>query len=183
MIRRPPRSTLFPTRRSSDLTTGTGAVNVTDSAGNTYTIDRDQNDGSQGDRVLLFSARNVRPLPAGGTISLSFPSAAECHASADEFTGLAALDRAAAAWGTTAALSSGATAPTSQAAELLFGVVGNESGAVAATWSSGWTGLPALTVSTDRLGAGYQVSNAVGPFAATGLISGTWMAAIAAYTS
>src|SRR5438093_3028629 len=71
MIRRPPRSTLFPTRRSSDLTTGTGAVNVTDSAGNTYTIDRDQNDGSQGDRVLLFSARNVRPLPAGGTISRS----------------------------------------------------------------------------------------------------------------
>src|SRR5439155_12333634 len=121
------------------------------------------------------------PLPVGGTITVSYPTAAQGYASADEFAGLVALDTGAAAFAKSTAYNSGMTAPTSQAGELLFGVVGNESG-IAPTWAAGWSPLPGVAIGSDRLGAAYQVSGAPGQFAASGTISGTWMAAIATHT-
>ena len=163
-------------------TSTTGAVNVTDSAGNTYALDRDQNDSSAGDRVLVFSSLKAGSLPAGGTIRITYPSAAECHASADEFSGLAARDRVASAWGASSGFNSGLTATTTQSGELLFGAVGNESGG-SPTWAAGWNALPLLAVSSDHLGAAYRVSSGTGQFAASGTVSGTWMAAITTYTT
>src|SRR5206468_13117928 len=50
----------------------TGSVGVTDGAGNLYTLDRDQNDGSANDRTLVFSSKNVHALAAGGTLRVTY---------------------------------------------------------------------------------------------------------------
>src|SRR6266571_4651866 len=50
-----------------------GAVSATDTAGNVYRIDRDQNDSSDGDRTLVLSALNVKAIPAGGQLTLVLP--------------------------------------------------------------------------------------------------------------
>ena len=162
-------------------TTITGAVSVTDGVGNTYTLDRDVNDGSARDRVLIYSARNAISLPSGGRITITYPTSAECHASADEFAGLVSLDTGAGAFATSTSFNSGNTATTAQPTELLFGVVGEESGTTP-VWASGWTALPVLSIGTDRIDAAYRVSSATGQFAASGTASGTWMAGIATYT-
>ena len=160
--------------------TSTTAAKVVDSAGNTYALDRDLNDGSAGDRVVVFSATNAKALPSGGTITITYPSSAECNASADEFTGIAALERAASAFATSTSFNSGASGTTSQASELIFGVVGNESGN-APVFAAGWTALPTLSIVDDRLTVAYQVASTTGSFTASGTISGTWMAAVLAY--
>lgn len=160
----------------------TGAVSVSDAAGNAYSIDRDQNDAGAGDRVLVISARNVQPLPAGAHITFTFPKSAQFHITVDEFAGVVAVDKKASAWATGTTFNSGSTPVTSQPSELLFGVVGNESG-IGPTWASGWTALPTLSISNDRLGAAYRFASATGQFSASGSISGTWMAAIVTYTT
>ena len=160
----------------------TGAVSVTDTVGNSYSVDRDQNDAGAGDRVLVLSARSVQALPSGGHITFTFPKSAQYHITVDEFAGVVALDKSASAWATSTTFNSGATPTTSQPDELLFGVVGNESG-IAPTWASGWTGLPTLSIGSDRLGTAYRVASATGQYSASGSISGTWMAAIVTYTA
>jgi PKD repeat protein len=160
----------------------TGAVIVTDPAGNQYSIDRDQTDGTDGDRLVVASARNVGAIASGGIIKVTFPTYAEYHISIDEFSGVVAADRSASAWAKSSSFNSGSTATTSQAADFLFGVVGNESGAVS-TFAGGWTALSSLDISSDHLRAGYQVTTAAGSFAATGTSGGTWMAAVVAYTT
>ena len=160
--------------------TSTTAANVVDSAGNTYALDRDQDDGSAGDRVLLFSATSAKSLPSGGTITITYPSSAECNASVDEFTGIGTLERAASAFATGTTFNSGASGTTSQASELILGVVGLESGN-APVFAAGWTALPTLSIVDDRLTLAYQIASSVGSFTASGTISGTWMAAVLAY--
>src|SRR5205085_9675574 len=118
----------------------------------------------------------------GGHITVTFPKSAQYHITVDEFAGVVALDRTASAWATGTTFNSGATSTTSQPNELLFGVVGNESG-IAPTWATGWTALPTLSHGSDRLGAAYRVANATGQYSASGSISGTWMAAIVTYTA
>ena len=44
--------------------------------------------------------------------------------------------------------------------------------------ASGWKALPVLPVSSDYLGAAYQMATATGAYAATGTTSGQWMASI-----
>jgi PKD repeat protein len=160
----------------------TGTVTIADPAGNQYSIDRDQTDGTDGDRLVVASARAVASIASGGIIKVTFPTYAEYHISIDEFAGVVAPDRSASGWAKSSSFNSGSTATTSQATDLLFGVVGNESGAVS-TFASGWTALPSLDISTDHLRAGYQVTTAAGSFAATGTTGGTWMAAVVAYTT
>ena len=75
------------------------------------------------------------------------------------------------------AFSSGAAPVTTQARDVLIGVVGIESGKVPA-WATGWTSLPALSVSTDFLDTAYQMAAAAGAYAASGTTSGQWMASI-----
>jgi titin len=160
----------------SSTTSLTSAVTATDTAGNSYVVGRDTNDGSAGDRTLVLVSVGVKALAAGGQITVTYPSSAETHVSVDEFSGLTAIDTTAGATGTTSAFSSG-TATTTQATDVLIAVVGTETGK-APTWASGWTALPVLSVSTDYLDTAYQMATAGGSYAATGTISGQWMASI-----
>jgi fibronectin type 3 domain-containing protein len=155
----------------------TGSVGVQDSAGNSYLIGRDVNDGSSGDRTVVFVATNVKALAAGTSITLSYPSAGETHLAVDEYSGVTGIDTSAGASASGTAFSSGVAPPTTQATDLLVGAVGAESGTTP-SWSAGWTGLPALAISSDYLGAGYRVATAVGSYAASGNVGGQWMAAI-----
>jgi hypothetical protein len=159
-------------------TSTTGAVSATDSAGNSYVIARDTNDGSGGDRTVVLDSTGVKALAAGGSITLTYPSAAETHVSVDEFAGVTGVDTSAGATGTASAYSSG-TATTTQAKEILIGVVGIESGK-APTWAAGWTALPVLSVSSDFLDTAYQITTATGAYSAAGTTSGQWMAGIVA---
>ena len=154
----------------------TGAVTVTDTAGNSYIVARDTNDGSAGDRTVLLASVGVKTLAAGGSITLTYPSSAETHVSVDEFSGITGVDSSAGASGTAAAFSSG-TATTTQATDVLVGVVGVESGK-SPTWASGWTRLPVLSVSSDYLSTAYQIATAAGSYAAAGTTSNQWMASI-----
>ena len=119
----------------SSTTRRTGAVSATDSAGNTYVVARDINDGSGGDRTVVLVGVSVKALAAGGSITLTYPSSAETHVSVDEFSGITGIDTSAGATGTTAAFSSGTAPATTQAADVLIGTVGIESGK-APTWAT-----------------------------------------------
>jgi hypothetical protein len=161
----------------SSTTSLTGTVSAQDTAGNSYVLARDVNDGSAGDRSVVLVSVNVKALAAGSTITLNYPSSAETHISADEFAGVTAVDTSAGASGTTTAFSSGTAPATSQANEILIGSVGTESGAAPA-WSAGWTPLPTLSISSDYLDTAYRIVTAAGAYAATGTIRGQWMASI-----
>src|SRR5216684_934714 len=156
----------------------TGALFATDTAGNLYTIARDVNDGSAGDRVVVLVALNVKALAATNQITLKVPSSGEIHASADVFAGVTGIDTSAGASASTTTFSAGPVT-TSQTPEILVGAVGIESGS-SPTWAAGWSPLPALAISSDYLDSAYQVVNTTGPFSATGTTRGTWMAAIVA---
>jgi len=155
----------------------TGAVSAKDTAGNSYAVARDVNDGSAGDRTLVFTGVGVTALAAGASITLTYPSSAETHVSVDEFSGVTGIDTSAGASATTSAFSSGTAPATSQASELLIGAVGTESGS-APTWSAGWTALPTLSLSGDYLDTAYRLVTTTGSYAATGTIGGQWMASI-----
>ncbi len=155
----------------------TTAVSATDSAGNSYVVGRDTNDGSSGDRTVVLVSIGVKALAAGGSITLTYPSSGETHVSVDEFSSITGIDTSAGATGTTAAFSSGTAPATTQATDVLVGVVGIESGK-SPTWASGWTRLPVLSVSSDFLDTAYQMATAAGSYAASGTASGEWMASI-----
>jgi titin len=155
----------------------TGAVSATDSAGDSYVVARDTNDGSAGDRTVVLVSVGVKALAAGGSITLTYPSSAETHVSVDEFSGITGIDTSSGATGTTAAFSSGTAPATTQATDVLVGVIGTESGK-APTWAKGWTVLPVLSISSDYLDTVYQMATASGSYAATGTVGGQWMASI-----
>jgi hypothetical protein len=154
----------------SSTTHLTTAVSATDSAGNSYAVGRDTNDGSSGDRTVVLVSVGVKAVAAGGSITLTYPSSAETHVSVDEFSGITGIDTSAGATGTTAAFSSGPAPTTTQATDVLVGVVGIESGK-SPTWAGGWTRLPVLDTA-------YQMTTAAGSYAASGTASGEWMASI-----
>jgi fibronectin type 3 domain-containing protein len=161
----------------SSTSSTTGAVTVTDTAGNTYTVARDVNDGSAGDRTVTLVALGVKQLAAGATITATYPSSAETHLSADEFAGVSAIDTSAGATASTAAFSSGTTGTTGQPAEILIGTLGEESGSTP-IWAAGWTALPTLAISSDYLDTAYRLVTTTGTYAATGTTTGQWMAGI-----
>jgi hypothetical protein len=162
----------------STTTSLTGAVTATDSAGNSYGVARDTNDGSNNDRTLVLVSVGVKALAAGGSVTLSYPSSSETHVSVDEFSGVTGIDSTAGATGTTASFSSGSAA-SSQSTDVLIGVVGADS-ASSPTWASGWTKLPVLAISNDYLDTAYQMATAAGSYTASGTSGGQWMAAIVA---
>ena len=154
-----------------------GLVSATDSAGNTYVVARDNNDGSAGDRTVVLVSVGVKTLAPGTTITLTYPSSNETHVSVDEFSGITGIDTSAGATGTSSAFSSGTAPATTQAADVLIGTVGTESGK-APTWTKGWAALPVLSVSSDYLDTAYEFATAAGAYAASGTIGGQWMASI-----
>jgi hypothetical protein len=66
---------------------GSSALSARDTAGNAYAVARDVNDGSAGDRTVVFAAISVQTLAAGASVTLTYPSSAERHVSVDEFAG------------------------------------------------------------------------------------------------
>jgi hypothetical protein len=109
----------------------TGTISVTDSAANTYVVEVDvtQSSGSNnGVRTLIISAHSVNALASGSTITISHPSVDAKAASAIRVSGLSLspLDRTQTAIGTNTSPSSGLTATTRQAQEILIGAIGVE---------------------------------------------------------
>lgn len=63
-------------------------MTATDTAGNSYAVARDTNDGSGGDRTVVLVSVDVKAVATGGSITLTYPSSSETHVSVDEFAGL-----------------------------------------------------------------------------------------------
>ncbi|WP_460629707.1 fibronectin type III domain-containing protein, partial [Intrasporangium mesophilum] len=139
----------------------TGSVSVKDSVGNAYALVRDVNDGSGGDRVVTLVAVAVKVLPAGATVTMTYPSAAQSYAAVDELAGVTGVDVSAAAAGTGTTFSSG-PATTTAAGEVLFGSAGIESGTGTPGWAAGWSALATLNLSTDHLATAYRAAPTAG---------------------
>ena len=102
------------------------------------------------------------------------------------------LDRTSTGTGSSATPSSGATATTSQADELLIGAIGTEGpdGDAAGTWGNSFTAGPRLgttggtqTTPTSRVSLGYRIVSATGAYTAakSGITSRDWAAMIATF--
>jgi fibronectin type 3 domain-containing protein len=162
----------------SSTSSVTGALSASDTAGNLYSVGRDVNDGSAGDRLVVLVAVNVKALGATNQITLRVPSSGEIHAGADEYAGVTGIDTSAGATASSTSFSAGPVS-TTETPEILVGAVGVESGSTP-VWAAGWSGLPTLAISSDYLGSAYQIVNTSGPFTASGTTSGTWMTALVA---
>lgn len=157
--------------------TKSGAVTATDSQGNVYTTAADRTDGS-GDRTLVLTSIGTKPLSTSDTITLTYPTTGEHHVSVQEFSGVTAVDQVSSATGAAGTpFNSGATAGTSAANELVFGVAGVQGGENA-TWSSGFTAQPTLFVAEDQLATAYRIVSATGNYAATGTATHQWMSSV-----
>ncbi|HEY2796239.1 MAG TPA: right-handed parallel beta-helix repeat-containing protein [Micromonosporaceae bacterium] len=153
----------------------TGAFSAVDDAGNALTVARDIS-GPNGARVAVLYGIAHHALTTNGKITVTFPGpAATYRVTGDELAGVSAVDKTAAATGTSSAYSSGSTSTTSTPAELVFGAVAFAGGS-APVWSGGWTAESSYTVSTNGLGRAYRITSATGSFAATGSISSSWLA-------
>ena len=172
-----------------------GTVSCTDSASNTYSLDREHTNGSDtsGVRTLIFSAHNVAALVTNNTITCTHPSVGARAMSASEFSGLltsGAKDQATSATGNGTSPNSGTTATTTQPDELLIGAIGVE-GPSGDTFTpgtnyttgtrSGTSGGNALTNIT--INPEYRIVSATGAYAATATLgtSRQWSALIVTY--
>src|SRR5438445_13879570 len=129
-----------------------GGVTATDSKGNTYSLVADITNASNV-RTVILAAHNVTALVSGDTITVTHPSASLRALSANEFSGLSptsALDQTHTAFGSSTAPSSGATAGTSEAAELLLGAMG-VAGPISDAFTTG-TNYTALTRAGTGIG-------------------------------
>jgi len=170
-------------------------VTVTDSAGNAYTqVELEINTGEI--RTYLFAAYDVNAMPAGSEITISMNVAVTSQAAvAALFNGLAdsgALDQLASNNADTSSNpSSSATATTTQADELLIGVVGIEgpAGDNAGTWENSFltgprTGTTGGTDDTNiTISMGYRVVDATGAYTAakSGITVRDWAAIIGTF--
>src|SRR5262245_5286605 len=100
---------------------------VTDSAGNTYTVDQQIANGTLL-RTAVASCDGALALPSGGTITATFSAAQTVAAmAADEFGDVAtsaATDVSATGTGAVTALATSATATTTAVEELVYGLWG-----------------------------------------------------------
>jgi cysteine-rich repeat protein len=169
-----------------------GPVSCDDTAGNTYAVDADVQNGSgtSGVRTVVLSALVTGALAPGDTITVTHPSVAARAVTVTEFSGVSILDESASATGNDTSPSSGDTAPTNQDDELLFGAIGMEAKKTDPfTPGAGYTGLVpehsgsgGLSSSHVAINAVYQVVAVADSYAADGTIGGAaWAAAIATY--
>src|SRR6266849_2253031 len=172
-----------------------GTVDCTDTKGNVYSKDADVTNGSgtSGVRTVVFSAPITIGLTSGDMITITHPSIAARAMSVNEFSGVTTMDRVATSTSNSGSPSAGPTATTSQAAELLVGVVGEETkkaevltpgaGYTALTGAS--TGNAGAVVSNINVDEEYQVVAATGAYVANGTLAmaRNWAAAIVTYRS
>jgi hypothetical protein len=123
-----------------------------------------------------------------GDIVASHASGGDLTINAYSVTGLApsALDKTSAAKGMSTSPSSGATATTSHANELLWGVIGYATnGKPTGTWSDGFTAGTQFTNTGGISGVedGYKTVSAAGAYSAAkaGIDKDAWTAVIATY--
>jgi hypothetical protein len=161
--------------------TGTtaGSVSGTDTMGDTLSVVSDVSDGN-GDRLITVAGVAKSGLPVNDQVIISFPQAATYRITADEVSGVTALDQDAAATGTSSTFSSGATGTIARSGEFVYAVVATFGG-TSISWSSGWTGVTTYAVGSNALGRAYQIPTGTGTFAATGTGSGTWLAEVVTF--
>src|SRR5947199_1936204 len=130
-----------------------GGVTATDSKGNTYSLAADITNASNV-RTVILAAHNVTALVSGDTITVTHPSASVRALSANEFSGVSptsALDQTQTATGSSTAPSSGATAATTEAAELLLGAMG-VGGTISDTFTAGASYTALAQAGTPTIG-------------------------------
>ena len=164
-------------------------IQVTDSLGNVYRDAVSQVQNDDGHQIHIFYAANV--LSGANTVTSTF-SAINNHPwlAIFEYSGVATsnpLDVTSSAQGTGTLASSGNTAPTGAANELVFAGMGLPSGSsVAMTAGTGfavesqYTGTPG-----SRAGAEDEITTSAGSFAGTFSLNGTsnWTAVVATFSS
>jgi parallel beta-helix repeat protein len=160
-------------------TSATGAVSGTDSQGDTLTVASDISDGN-GDRLVVLSGVAQHGLAVNNVISVTFPTASTYRITADEVSGVAAVDQQSAASGTGSTFSSGSTGTISRSGEFVFAAVGTFGGTTL-TWNPGWTSEQTYTVGANALGRAYQIPSTTGAFTGSGTGSGSWLAEIVTF--
>src|SRR5207245_6754787 len=129
-----------------------GGVTATDSKGNTYSLAADITPSNV--RTVILAAHNVTALVSGDTITVTHPSASLRALSANEFSGVSptsALDQTHTATGSSTTPSSGATAATTEAAELLLGAMG-VAGTTSDTFTAGASYTALAQAGTPTIG-------------------------------
>lgn len=172
------------------------SVTCSDSAGHSYVTDVLLGGGGGGPQTgpasICSTHRIAGALPSLSTITVTWSGGSNPQnqrVRAFAVTGLAStpLDRTASSAGHSTSPSSGATAVTSQADELLVGAIAdyNSSTSVAAfSPGSGYTALAGVgTANGPSLFAEYQIVAATGTYAATGTfaVNDAWRAVLATY--
>ncbi|HSN95241.1 MAG TPA: metallophosphoesterase [Anaerolineaceae bacterium] len=170
-------------------------VAVTDNAGNSYTqVELEINTGNI--RTYLFGAYDVNAMPIGSKITISMSVAVTAHAAvAALFDGLTdenALDQLASSnQASSSTPASGMTGTTTQADELLIGVIGTEGpvGDSAGTWENLFldgprTGTTGGTDDTNiSISLGYRIVSTTGTYTAakSGITARDWAAIIGTF--
>jgi hypothetical protein len=169
------------------MSSASQTVSVTDSAGNVYSDAVAQVQTADGHQIHIFYAKNIKG--GSNTVTAQF-SSTNNHPwlAIFEYSGLSTtspLDQTSSAQGNSAAISSGGTAQTRAAAELLFSGLGLPvSSSVTMTAGSGYvleqwdTTSPGSRAATEQ-----SVVSSVGSFSATYSLSGsvTWSAVLATF--
>jgi hypothetical protein len=172
-------------------------ITIEDAAGNNYQQVGSTVINSGQIRTYLFVAYDVRSMPSGSAITITDSTAVTAKAAvAALFNGLAdisTLDKTASSTGSSTSPSSGATSTTTQADELLIGLVGTEGpqGDTSGTWGDSFTLGPRAGTSggTDdtniTISMGYRIVASTGAYTAgkTGITSRDWTALIATFKS
>ncbi len=194
--------TLTPVTTGNDIVVAVGTdpnsnlqVSITDTAGNNYQQQALVINSGQ-IRTYLFAAYDVNAMPAGSEITITLSVAVTSNAAvAALFDGLAdsgAFDQTASATATNSSTpSSGATPTTTQADELLIGVVGTEGPVedAAGSWGNSFlagprTGTTGGTADTNiTVSLGYRIVDTTGQYTASksGITARDWGAIIGTY--
>ena len=175
----------------------TPVPSLVDSAGNTYTLVIYSLTYQHG-RVYLFYSHLTNPLAIGNTITITSPSVLSRVAIASAFSGLltSAPDQTLAYPPTSSTttnsgnnISVGPTAATTQADELLIGMIGTEEAtdATNGTWLNDFIAGPNIKTSGAtnewRVSMGYKVVSATGTYTAAKTVTNApyWAATIATF--
>lgn len=165
----------------------TQTVSVSDTAGNAYSEAVGQTQTSDGHQVHIYYAANV--AGAANTVTASF-SGTNSHPwlAVYEYSGLSKtnpLDRTAHAQGRSTAASSGTTATTRTASELVFAGVGLPATSGASVSAGSGYALEQQNTSTSRAATEDRVATDTGSFAGTFTLGATvnWSAVVATFST
>ena len=142
--------------------------------GLTWTIDTQRVNGAATQHCALISADAPSGLASGTVITLTFSGNTTAKSvSVEEVTGLAAqgscFDKTTGAdIATGTSFSSGSTATTAQADELLIGIIFYNAVEASTTWTGSFTALQHISGPTRSTGNAYRIVSATGAYAATG---------------